>query len=54
MNIDNVNENIINVITIVLICISLVLISPCFLSKNIERFVMSEPYRLPKVIIQTY
>ena len=54
MNINNVNENIINVITIVLICISLVLISPCFLSKSIERFVMSEPYSLPKVIIQTY
>lgn len=47
-------ESIINVITIILICISILLISPCFLSKRIERFIIMKPIQIPKVIIQTY
>ena len=47
-------ESIINVITIILICISIILISPCFISKKIERFFIRAPIQIPKVIIQTY
>ena len=50
----NKAENILNVITIILICISIVLISPCFLTKRIERFIIMKPIQVPKVIIQTY
>ena len=46
--------SIINLLTIILICISIILISPCLFTKRIERFVMSKPSNLPKVIIQTY
>lgn len=49
-----INEGIINIITIILVCISIVLISPCFLSKKIERFLMIKPSQISNVIIQTY
>lgn len=50
----DVSENIINIITIILVCISIILISPCFFSKKIERFWMSRPSYIPNKIIQTY
>ena len=53
-NQSNVSENIVNMITIILLCISIILISPCFFSKKIERFLMTKPSRIPNKIIQTY
>lgn len=49
-----VSESIINIITIILVCISIILISPCFFSKKIERFLMTKPSQIPIKIIQTY
>lgn len=49
-----VSESIINIITIILVCISIILISPCFFSKKIERFWMTKPSQIPNTIIQTY